>query len=128
MLVELGPIHAFGDAVEVGKKVGLCSRGRRLCFFRLLKKIVDQHLRMNLFLNIERRGIDNEIAPVLLIFPTPGELGVKISVPWIPDRPWSGIVWPEHGLMLGGGDVLPLGIVVRDRFDGLASTAFLGHS
>ena len=128
MLVELGPIHAFGDAVEVGEKVGLHSGGLRLCFFRLPKEIVDQHLRMNLFLNIERRGVDNEIAPVLLILPTPDELGVEISVPWILRPAVAGIVWPEHGLMLGGGDVLPLGLVVRDRFDGLASSAPLGHS
>ena len=83
---------------------------------------------MNLFLNVERRGVDNEIAPVLLILPTPDKLGVEIGVTWILHRPWLGIVWSEHGLMLGGGDVLPLGLVVPDRFDGLASAALLGHS
>ena len=52
----LGPIHALGDAVEFGEEVDLCSGGFGLCFFRLPKEIVDQHLRMNLFLNVERRA------------------------------------------------------------------------
>ena len=103
-------------------------RGPPLVLFRLQKEIVDQHLRMNPFLNVERRGVDNEIAPVLLILTTPDELGVEIGVPWILHRPCPGIVWSEHGLMLGGGDVLPLGLVVPDRFYGLASAAPLGHS
>ena len=109
--------------LKSAKRLVCAPEGLRLCFFRLPKEIVDQHLRMNLFLNIERRGIDNEIAPVLLILPTPDELGVEIGVPWIPDRPGSGIVRSEHRLMLGGGDVLPLGLDMRDCFDGLASTA-----
>ena len=128
VLVELSPVNSIWNTVEVGEEVGLCSDGLRLCFFCLPKEIVDQYLRMNLFLNVERRGVDNEIAPVLLILPTPDKLGVEIGVPWILHRPWRGIVWSEHGLMLGRWNVLPLGLVVRDCFDGLASAAPLGHS
>jgi hypothetical protein len=35
---------------------------------------------MDLLLNVERRGVDDEIAPVLLILATPDELGIEVGV------------------------------------------------
>jgi hypothetical protein len=35
---------------------------------------------MHLLLDVERRGVDDEVAPVLLILPTPDELGIEVAV------------------------------------------------
>ena len=80
MLVKLGLIHALRDAVEVGEEIGRDLPGVVLALPRLAQQIVDEHLRVDLFLNVERRRVDDEIAPVLLILPAPDELRIEIAI------------------------------------------------
>jgi hypothetical protein len=61
MLVELGLIDSFGDAVEVGEEVGGCLTGGVLPFARFAKEVVDQRLGVDFFLDVERRGVDDEV-------------------------------------------------------------------
>ena len=72
--------------------------------------------------------MDHEVAPVLLVFPAPHELWVEVGVARILQHARGGIVGLHHGLMLGGGNVLPLGLVVCERFDRLGRFASLGHA
>ena len=93
-----------------------------------LQQVVDQHLGVDLFLDVERRGVDDEVAPVLLILAAPDELGIEVGVARDSVQPAAaGLVLLEHGLVLGGGDVLPLGLVVLEGFDGLWGGGLLGH-
>ena len=46
----------------------------------LAKEIVDEHLRVDFFLNVERWRMDDEVAPVLLILRAPNELGIEGGV------------------------------------------------
>ena len=83
---------------------------------------------MDLFLDVERRGMDDEVAPVLLILAAPDELGIQVAVaPLIGNADGIGILLLQHGLVLGRGDVLPFVSVVLDRFDGLGGGGFLRH-
>ena len=45
-------------------------------FFRLLEQVVDQYLGMYFLLDIKRRGVDDQIRPVLIILAMPYELRV----------------------------------------------------
>ena len=81
VLVELGLVHALGDAVEVGEEVGLSARrprARAPCV--CAQQVVDQHLRVDLLLDVERRRVDDEVAPVLLVLAAPDELRVEVAV------------------------------------------------
>ena len=71
--------------------------------------------------------MDDEFAPVLLILPTPDELGIEVSVARILDRAGAGIVLIEHGLVLSSGDDLPLRLVVGEGLDRLGSGGLFGH-
>ena len=94
---------------------------------RLPEQIVDQHLGVNFFLDVERRRVDDEVAPVLLVLPAPDELGIEVGVARILYRLGLFLLFLKNGLVLGGRDVLPLGFVVLERFDGFESGRFLGH-
>ena len=60
---------------------------------------------MNFLLNIERRGVNNEIAPVLFIFAAPNKLRIEISVTRVADGLGIFLRVFDDRLMLGGGDV-----------------------
>ena len=47
---------------------------------RLPQQVVDQHLGVDLLLDVERRRVDDEIAPVLLVLAAPDELRVEVAV------------------------------------------------
>ncbi len=85
VLIELGFVHALGDAVEVGEQIGRVRAFAVLALLRGAQQVIDQYLRMNLFLDVERRRVDDEIAPVLLVLATPNKLGVKVGVAGIAD-------------------------------------------
>ena len=92
-----------------------CSRS-----LRLAQQVVDQHLGMDLLLDVERRGMDDEIAPVLLVLAAPDELRVEVAVAaLVGDADRVLLVLLQDRLVFGGGDVLPLGLVVLERLDGL---------
>ena len=73
---------------------------------------------MDLFLDVERRGVDDEVAPVLLILPAPDELGIEVGVAWVADGLGILLRLLDDGLMLGGGDVFPFRLVVLEGLDG----------
>ena len=99
-----------------------CSRS-----FVCAQQVVDQHLRVDLLLDVERRSVDDEVAPVLLILPAPDELRIEVGVARIAHRLRGLLLLFQHGLVLGRRDVLPLGLVVLERFDGSWRCGFLGH-
>ena len=82
---------------------------------------------MDLFLDVERRSVDDEVAPVLLVLAAPDELGIEVGVAGIADLLRVLLLLLQHGLILRRRDVLPLGLVVRKRFDRLLGCGFLGH-
>jgi hypothetical protein len=80
VLVKLGFVHALWNAVEVGKEI---RRGRSLVMLALLRgapQVIDEHLGVNLFLDVERRNVDDEVTPVLLILPAPDDLGIEVGI------------------------------------------------
>jgi hypothetical protein len=99
-------------------------------FPRGAQEVVHEHLRLDLLLDIEWRGVDDEIAPILLVLATPDELRIEVGVARIPDLLWMLLLLFQHGLVLGRRNVLPLGLAVLERLDRLASgpgCRFLGH-
>jgi hypothetical protein len=90
--IELGLVRALGDAVEVGEEVGGELAVVVLLLLGLAQQVVDERLGVDFFLDVKRRGVDDEVAPVLLILATPDELGVEIAV--------SGVAEGFGGLLL----------------------------
>ena len=87
----------------------------------LLEEVVDEDFWVDLFLDVERRGVDDEVAPVLLILPAPDELGIEVGIPRVADLFGILLFLLDKGLLLGGRDVLPLRLIVLeglDRFGG----------
>jgi hypothetical protein len=80
VLVEVGPVGALGDAVEVGEQVGLGADFFFAPLARLLEQVVDQHLGVDLLLNVERRRVHHETRPVLLVLAAPDQLRVEVAV------------------------------------------------
>ena len=118
VLVELGLVHAVRDAVEVGEEIGRELPGFVLALARSAQQIVDERLRMDFFLDVERRGVDDEVAPILLVFPAPDELRVEVAIALVAGLARLLLFLLEDGLIFGGGDVLPLGFVVDEGLDG----------
>ena len=118
--------------LKSAKRSGVSIAGFVLALPRLAQQVVDQRLRVDFFLDVERRGVDDEVAPVLLVLPAPDELGIEVAC--CADLSASGgcscSFWSTD-LILGGRDVLPLGLVVREvrrsSTATLASREFSGH-
>ena len=73
---------------------------------------------MDFLLDVERRRVDDEIAPVLLILAAPDELRIEVGVARILYRLGLFFLFLKHGLVLSGRDVLALGLVVLKSLDG----------
>ncbi len=127
MLVELGLVDALGNAVEVGEEVGGYLPCFVLALLGLAQQVIYERLRVDLLLDIERRGMDDEVAPVLLILAAPDELGIEVGVARVLHLVWRFLLFLEHGLMLRGGNVLSLRLVVLEGFDGFEGGRFSGH-
>jgi hypothetical protein len=101
--VEHGLVCAFGDAIEVGE----IGRGKVavvvLLLLGLAQEVVDEGLGVDFFLDIKRRGVDDEVTPVLLVLATPDELGVEVAV--------SGVAEGFGGLLL----LFDKGLLTRRR-------------
>ncbi len=80
VLVKLGLVHAERDAVKVGEEIGRELPGFVLRLARGAQEVVDEHFRMDFLLDVKRRGVDDEVAPILLIFPAPDELRVEVAI------------------------------------------------
>ena len=68
------------DQVEVREKVRRQLPSVMRSLLCRTQQIVDQRLGMDLFLNIKRWGLDDEIASILLILAAPDELRVEVRV------------------------------------------------
>jgi hypothetical protein len=104
--VKFRPVHATGQAVEIGEQIG---RGIN----RLLRapgafalQIVDQRLRMDFLLDVERRRFHPQILAVLRILAAPDELRVEVGIPGIAQGLHGLVFIRHHGGQLGAGDVL----------------------
>ena len=129
VLVELGLVHAVRDAVEVGEEIGRELPGLVLALARVAQQVVDEHLRMDFFLDVKRRGVDDEVAPVLLVFSAPDELRVEVAIAARSARASGLLFLLQDGLVFRRRDVLPLRFVVHQRLDGfLALVWLLGHA
>ena len=128
VLVELGLGAVVGQAVEVGEEVNLFGglawpgsltpgpspggRGEEAL------EVVDQDLGVDLFLDVDRRGVDDEVGPVLLVLAAPDQLRVEVAVAaLVGDAHGRLLVLLHHRLVFGGGDVLASGVVVLEGFD-----------
>ena len=60
MLVELGLVYSLGNAVEVCEEIRRELPGFVLTLTRLTQQIVDQGLKVNLFLNVARRSLTDQ--------------------------------------------------------------------
>ena len=84
VLVELGFGVLGGQAVEVGEEIGetgldvlvLCAAG----LLALPHQVVDEDFGVDALLDVERRCVDDEVGPVLLVLAAPDQLRVQIAV------------------------------------------------
>src|SRR6266568_6582380 len=73
---------------------------------------------MHLLLDVERRRLHDEIAPVLGVLATPDELRIQIAVPpLVRDLDRALLLFAQDGLVLGVRNVLPRGRAVLERLD-----------
>src|SRR5438094_1316554 len=130
VLVELGLVHALGDAVEVSEEIWNDLAGLLAPLSRPAQQVVDQHLGMDLLLDVERWRLDDEVAPVLLVLAAPDELRIEIAVaPLVGGTPRFLRLLLNDGLVLRGRDVLALRLLVLEGLDPLAGRwlRFSGH-
>ena len=131
VLIEVGFVDPFGDAVEVGIEVGEeqgLGVGVALGLGGLAEEVVDQGLGLDLLLDIKRRGMNDEVGPILFVLAAPDELGIKVLIPAAVSHADRGLlVVFHHRLILHGRDILASALGVLDRFDGFLECGFLGH-
>ena len=82
---------------------------------------------MDLLLDIKRRRVDDEIAPVLLVLAAPDQLRIEVSVARIVDLFRVLLLLLQYGLEFSRGNVFPLGFIVREDFDRLFRCGLSGH-
>ena len=105
--------------LKSANRSGVSLAGLVLTLLRGAKQIVDQHLRLDLLLDVERRRMNDEIAPILLILPAPDELGIEVAIaPLVGHADGADSPFLQYRLILGSGNILPLGLVVLEGFDG----------
>jgi hypothetical protein len=117
VLVEFGQRLLVGQPVEIGEEI----RHRRRCLvaprFALPQEVVDQDLRVHLLLDVERRRLDDQIGPILLVLAAPDELRIEIAVAPLIGEPDRRLVLLVHDrLELGGRDVAAL-VLMAQRLD-----------
>src|SRR6185312_5150389 len=83
---------------------------------------------MYLFLDVNRRRRHNEIAPVLLILPSPYELRVQVAIATFVSHVYRiERLLLQHALVLGRGNVLARRFIVDEGFNHLGGST-LGFS
>ena len=124
VLVKLGLVHAERDAVEVGEEIRRELPGLVLRLARGAQEIVDEHFRVDFFLDVKRRGVDDEVAPILLVFPAPDELRVEVAIALVA-RGLRAVLFPlQNRLVFRRRDILPLRFVVNQCLDGFLGFGF----
>ena len=75
---------------------------------------------MDPLLDVQRRHVNHEIRPVLLVFPSPHELRVQIAVaPLVGHSNGLLLLLSHQRLVLGGRQVPAPCLLMREGFDGL---------
>jgi hypothetical protein len=74
---------------------------------------------MKFFLDVERRRVDDEVTPVLLVLAAPDKLRIEIGIARIPDRLGLFLLLLNYGLVLGRRNIFALGLIVCQRFNRL---------
>ena len=74
---------------------------------------------MYFFLDVERRGVDHQVAPVLLVLAAPDQLGVEVGIARVANLLRRNLLLLDERLLLGRQNVLAFGLVVLEGFDGL---------
>src|SRR4051812_1732555 len=84
---------------------------------------------MHFLLDVDRRRVDDEIAPVLLILATPYELRIEVAVPTlVGDANRRLLRRIDERLVLRGRDVRACVFEVGQRLDGLRGRSTPSHS
>ena len=122
MAVELGALGAFGEAVEVGEEVGLGVGGSGAPGGAAFE-VVDEGFGVDFFLDVDGRGVNEEVGAVLLVFAAPDELGVEVGIAGVAELPGGEVGGVHDGLVFGGGDVGSLGLGVGEGGDALGGFA-----
>jgi len=113
--VELGPLGARGQTVEVGEEVLLQTLGHAP--LRAPHQVGDQRLRVHLLLDVERRRLHHEVGGVLLVLAAPNKLRIKVAIAaLIRDAKRRLILLAHQRLVLHRRDILASGAIVNKRF------------
>jgi hypothetical protein len=68
---------------------------------------------MHFFLNVKRRRVDYEFAPIFFILAAPNELRIKVAVAaFVGDAQRALVGLPHDGLIFRRRNIFPLGLVV----------------
>ena len=103
--LDLGLAVLVGEA-EVVEEVGAAVRIGGPALAEGGAQVLDQRLGVDLLLEVDGRGLDDEVGPVGEVLAAPDELRVEVGVAALPggaDRVAVGV--GEDGLELGRGDV-----------------------
>ena len=139
VLVKFGFGPFIGQPVEICKKVELLHPSAGPSTLSLPLQIVDEHLGMDFFLDIQGRGMNHQIRPILPILAPPDQLGVKIRIssfffliqthasPGIGNLDRDLKLFFHYRLIFSRGNVFACGILVGQGFYGFQRCFFLGH-
>ena len=128
MLVEVGAVGPFGQAVEVGEHIQLLPLILP-AFLGLPHQVGDERLGVDLLLDVERRHVDHQVGQVLLVLAPPYQLGIQVPVAALVGLAQGRfLLLLHHGLVLGGGNVGARVFLVAEGFDGAFTAAVPGPS
>ena len=106
--------------LKSAKRSGVSSATLVLMLLGSAQQVVDEHFWLNLLLDIQRRCMNNEVAPILLD-PSRARrvVRIEVSIPWVVNLSLgSAAPLSSTDLIFGGvGDVLPLGLGVFEHLD-----------
>ena len=127
MLVEIRLFRVGGYAVEVGKQGHLLLRTRS-AGLRLTHKVLNQAFGMNLFLNVQGRGLYGE-GIVAVVLAAPDKLRIKIGIALLQTQAHGRkLLLPHDGLIFRRRNVGAAGFFVGDGLNGLERRRFAGHA
>src|SRR6266699_5223776 len=121
VLIELDQLLEL-DAVEIAPEVQLRFPSRLLG-----TQVVDERLRMDLLLDVDRHRSHFERTPVLLVLALPDKLWVQRCVAWVENRLRLLVLVGEERAKLGGRDVAAARLLVDGRLDSRPRSLFLRH-
>ena len=91
------------------------------------QQVVNQHLRVNFFLDVQGWRVDHQVAPVLLVLAAPDQLRVQVGIARVADLLGGNVLLRRNRLLLDRWNVFALGRVVGEGFD-VFGAEFGGHA